>query len=149
MYKAEDVVEYLRKNKAKGINQIAEEMSWSPKFKDKNREFMEKLEEEGKVIKVKGDKYSVPEKYGYILGKLEVIENRFGFVDVAGEESIFVPRSGFKGAVSGDLVFVNVFKESDSSRKKEGEVVKVVKRDKDIVGGGCVIVTGKDRKSVV
>ena len=47
MYRAEDVVEYLKKNKAKGINQIAEEMKWSPKFKDKNREFMEKLEEEG------------------------------------------------------------------------------------------------------
>ena len=50
MYREEEVIEYLRKNKPKGVNQIAEWFNWSPKMKDKNREFMEKMEEEGKGI---------------------------------------------------------------------------------------------------
>lgn len=134
MYREEDVIEYLKNNKPKGANQIAEWFQWSPKMKEKNREFLEKLEEEGKVIKVKGEKYSIPEKFGYILGKLDIVENRFGFVDTA-EEGIFIPKNKFKDAVSGDTVFITITKKGENSKKKEGEVVRVVKRESDTVIG--------------
>jgi ribonuclease R len=81
-------------------------------MKEKNREFLEKLEEEGKVIKVKGEKYSIPEKFGYILGKLDIVENRFGFVDTA-EEGIFIPKNKFRDAVSGDTVFITITKKGE------------------------------------
>lgn len=42
MYREEDVIEYLKNNKPKGANQIAEWFQWSPKMKEKNREFLEK-----------------------------------------------------------------------------------------------------------
>ena len=86
------------------------------------------------LIRVKGEKYTTPAKFGYIFGKLEVVQGRFAFVDT-NEESIFIPRSGFNGAVSGDSVFITITKKGDLNKKSEGEVAKVVKRDKELIVG--------------
>lgn len=129
-----EIVEYLENNKPKGANQIAEYFGWSSKNKEKNREYLKYLEEKGVIIRVKGEKYTTPAKFGYIFGKLEVVQGRFAFVDT-NEESIFIPRSGFNGAVSGDSVFITITKKGDLNKKSEGEVAKVVKRDKELIVG--------------
>lgn len=134
MYKEKEVVEYIENNKPKGANQIADYFGWSSKAKDKNRDYLKYLEERGAIIKVKGDKYTVPSKLGYVFGKFEAVQGRFAFVD-SENEGIFIPRSGFNGAISGDSVFVTITKKGDEQKKSEGEVAKIVKREKELIIG--------------
>ncbi len=130
----EFLISYLKGNKAMGASEISKILNWSPKFKKENRKLLEEWESEGYIMQVRGGRYTVPEKLGYACGRLEIVKNKFGFVDTA-EEGIFVPKSKFGGALSGDTVMVNIIKGGDSGKKKEGEVVRVIKREQDRVIG--------------
>ncbi len=134
MKKEEQILEYLRQNKPKGINEIVKYFHWSRKNKDENREYMNRLEESGKVIKIKGDKYTIPEKRGLYFGEFDMVRRNFGFVDTD-DGSIYIARRDFENAMSGDKVFVEIYGESESGKKREGKIVKVIKRGTDKVTG--------------
>lgn len=104
------------------------------KFKKENREIIEKWVSDGELIKNNRGKYNLPETQGYIKGVFSIIKDRFAFVDTE-DEGIFIPKSGFNGALDGDTVFVRLTAGMKGDRKKEGEVVRVISRDKDIVIG--------------
>ena len=89
---------------------------------------------DGELIKNNRGKYNLPETQGYIKGVFSIIKDRFAFVDTE-DEGIFIPKSGFNGALDGDTVFVRLTAGMKGDRKKEGEVVRVISRDKDIVIG--------------
>ena len=121
------------KKKGKGLSEIIEAMAWSKKHKKENRKFLDELVEEGLLGRNKGDRYCLLEEGGYLQGTLEVIKNKFAFVD--GQEfSVFVPRSKFESATHGDEVLVKITEDKEG-KKKEGEVVKVLKRSSNRVIG--------------
>lgn len=124
----EKLKEFL-KNKKKGeiLTDITKALGWSKKMKKQNRAMLEEWVNLGKLIKKKGNKYTLVEESGYVQGLLDVVKNRFAFVDTP-EFSVFIPRSKFNGAYNGDIVLVKVIDEGEENRKKEGEVVRVVER---------------------
>lgn len=132
----EKIKEIFRKNKGKGLKQeeIFKLMEWSPKFKKENRKILEQWLEDGELVKNNRGKYNLPENAGFVKGEMSIIKDRFAFVDTE-EEGIFIPRSGFNGALDGDTVFVKITSGDKEDKKKEGEVVKVIKREKDVVIG--------------
>lgn len=117
------------KNKKKGeiLTDITKALGWSKKMKKQNRAMLEEWVNLGKLVKKKGDKYTLVEESGYLQGVLDVVKNRFAFVD-GPEFSVFVPRSKFNGAFNGDTVLVKVVDDGEENKKKEGEVVTVLER---------------------
>ena len=134
MNKKEQLLDYLNSNKSKGYNEIVTALPWSKKLKKENQEFLEELVKDGDLVVTKGNRYTTPEKMGLVKGILDISKERFGFVDTDGE-SIFVHRRDFKDAVSGDTVLVKINDEGKKSRKREGEIVRVVKRAKNRILG--------------
>lgn len=131
----EKLREYLKdKKKGKLLTDITKSLGWSKKMKKQNRALLEEWVESGKLAKKKGDKYLLVEEAGYMEGVLEVVKNKFGFVD-GKEFSVFVPKSKFNGAFNGDEVFVKVTEEGAEGKRKEGEIVKVIKRNSNKVIG--------------
>lgn len=128
--------EIFRENKGKGLkfNEIITALGWSPKFKKMNREIIDTWVEEGEILKNNRGKYNLPENLGFVKGTLTIIKDRFAFVDTA-TEGIFVPKSRFNGALNGDIVLVKILENNKGDKKKEGEVVKILKREKDTVIG--------------
>ena len=53
----------------------------------------------------------------------------FGFVQIEGEDDIFVPERETKGALHGDSVLVEITSSGEKGKKQEGKIVKIVKRD--------------------
>ena len=51
----------------------------------------------------------------------------FGFVQVEGEEDIFVPERDTKGALHKDTVQVEVLGSLEAGKRREGKIVKIVK----------------------
>ena len=99
--------------------------------KEQRRELQQVLDElvcDGKIeVSAKG-KYSKAEGK-YLTGIFTAHQRGFGFVTVPGEdEDIFIPEAQVNGAMHLDTVQVAVTKGASSEKRREGSVVKILKR---------------------
>lgn len=129
----ENLKKILKNSKAMSLDEITKALNWSPKFKKENREILNSWVENGELIKNKKNKYNLPENLGFIRGTFSIIKGKFAFVDTD-KESYFIPRSNFGTALDGDTVLIEITSINDFG-KKEGSVVKVISREKNIVIG--------------
>jgi len=134
--KEDMILEALHKlNKPLKAREIAKFLGIPPEDRELLREKLKEMAKEGKLVKLKGAKYALPEKLNLMVGKLCVYRNGFGFVDpLNGGKGVFVPGRNMAGAMNGDIVAVQIVKETKDG-KKEGKIVSVVDRAvKKIVG---------------
>lgn len=124
----------LEGNKAMSLDEITKLLGWSPKYKKENRAMLDKWVEDGELMTNSKGKFNTPESFGFVKGVFSIIKGKFAFVDTP-TEGIFIPRSAFNTALDGDTVLIKVIKGKKDESKKEGEVVKVLKREKDTVIG--------------
>ncbi|MEA1975607.1 MAG: ribonuclease R [Bacillota bacterium] len=91
---------------------------------------LDKLVEDGKLFSSKKRKYGLPEFFGVITGRLEIARKGFGFVitDNKEETDIFIPRSYLNGGMHDDIVAVKLMSGSKEDKKKEGKIVKIIKK---------------------
>ncbi len=109
------------------------------------------LEEEFKILKIKGDKYKISKKK-YIEGVYRKNQKGFGFVKPISEntenrnnkeevEEIYISKKDSLNALNGDIVIVQPDKEikmfgnNKEKKRLEGKVVKILKHEKDEVVG--------------
>ncbi|GKX29153.1 ribonuclease R [Vallitalea longa] len=99
-------------------------------------EVLQELIASGKLIKTKRGKYARPEAVNMIVGKFIAHAKGFGFVEIEGEEQdIFIPASYVNGAFNNDMVAVKLIKRDARGKRKEGEIIKIIKRnDSDVIG---------------
>lgn len=90
------------------------------KFISKNKKYIKKAEKH--VAEVKNGIFS-----GTTRG--------FGFVQIEGEDDVFVPEKDTKGALHGDSVEVEILSSGEKGKRREGKIVKIVKRDAVFVVG--------------
>ncbi|MCD7980427.1 MAG: ribonuclease R, partial [Fusobacterium sp.] len=109
-------------------------LGWSLKNKKENREILEKWIEDGDLMRNNRGKYNIPENLGFVKGTFSIIKDRFAFVDTA-DEGIFIPKPHFNSALDGDTVLVKITSGLNGDKKKEGEVVKVISRERDTIVG--------------
>ncbi|MDO4963737.1 MAG: ribonuclease R [bacterium] len=87
---------------------------------------LETLENENKIYKTKKDKYMLFDKSNLKIGKLLGTKKGYAFVDIEGDEDVFVSQNNLNGAIDSDTVVVEVT--SKKGLKLEGRIVKVVER---------------------
>nr|WP_307774810.1 ribonuclease R [uncultured Cetobacterium sp.] len=129
----EKLKKVLGGEKSLSLDELTKAMGWSPKFKKENRSLLDQWIENGDLMKNKRNKYNLPENLGFIKGKFSNIKGKFAFVDTD-TEGYFIPRSQFGTALDGDTVLIKVTS-PEGKGKKEGEVVKVISREKNTVIG--------------
>ena len=89
-------------------------------------EELDRLEKEYKIYKTKKDKYMLFDNSNLKLGKLLGTKKGFAFVDIDGDEDVFIPQDNLNGAINNDEVIVEIT--SKKGLKLEGRIVKVVER---------------------
>jgi len=71
-----------------------------------------------------------------IEGIFRATESKFGFVEVENmKEDIFIPIKFVNGALDGDAVSVEIYKNAEKNRRAEGKINKIIKREKVRVVG--------------
>lgn len=130
----EKLKQLMDKGKGLKLDEITKLLGWSLKNKKENREILDKWIEDGDLMKNNRGKYNIPENLGFIKGTFSIIKNRFAFVDTA-DEGIFIPKPHFNSALDGDTVLVKITAGLNGDKKKEGEVVKVISRERDTIVG--------------
>lgn len=94
-----------------------------------------KLIDEGKILTTKKGKVMVPEKLNIVLGTFISNAKGFGFVVLEDKfkDDIFVPASSTNGAMHRDKVWCKIV--SDSGRRQEGEIIKVIEHGMNHIVG--------------
>ena len=134
MRELKDLKEILE-HRSLTYNEIVSSLGWSKKNRKKNKQILEEWIDRGEILLIKSGKYTLPEKEGYVRGDISITTGKFGFLDLEGENSIFIPGPYLKGAMNGDTVLVRILKEAKSGKSREGEVYKIVERSKNVVIG--------------
>ena len=115
--------------------EIAKGMSVAPRnFRD-FRVLLQSMLEQGRLYRVKGQRYSVPEKINLVAGRMAVTQKGDGFVapDKGGQD-IFVPGLSLDSAMDGDQVVVRI-EGRPRGRSPVGRVIKVLDRAHETVVG--------------
>ena len=99
------------------------------------REFLRDLAEEGKILRIRGNRYGLPVKMNLVVGRVRCHPDGYGFVipEKEGEEDIFISPRNLGEAMHGDRVVARV--ESVRKKGKEGRVIRVLERNlRKVVG---------------
>ena len=135
----EIIIEFMKQPKYKPM--LKEEIAVAFKIDRKDqREFfksLESMEKEGIILKARNERYGLLNSEYMAIGVLEGNEKGFGFViskDRPGED-VFISAENMNGAMHGDKVVVNILKRRETSRKQEGEIIRILERANETVIG--------------
>lgn len=86
------------------------------------------LVDEGKLVKLKGNRYRIAAETAHIAGRLSTHRDGYGFVTPeGGGEDIFIPARYLRESLHGDRVEVSIAAVGRSG-KREGRIVKTLER---------------------
>ena len=98
---------------------------------------MEELVNEYVVYLTKKGKYLLLKNCpGIKIGRLSLNKKGFGFIILDKEDDLYVSEDNINDAIDGDIVMVEVF---TSGVRKEGKVLRVVKRELDNLVGEVIV----------
>ncbi len=121
------------------------------------KNMLEDMNEDGEVVRLKGNSYSLPGKMKTIRGRISIHRDGYGFVTPDdGGEDIFIPSKFLKGAMHGDLVEASSAPSRMGGNKRDGRVLAVVERTTSRVVGryeetrrGAIVIPDDQRLNLV
>ncbi|RJE82839.1 ribonuclease R [Paenibacillus sp. 1011MAR3C5] len=93
-------------------------------------QLLNKLEEEGKILRTRNERYGIPERMNLLRGKLQAHAKGFAFLlpDEKDHPDVYIHANDLKSAMNGDIVLVRITSKSEGGGRMEGEVVRIVQR---------------------
>ena len=137
----EQILSLLKKapEQLMSFRQLIRDLDLDDSERHEIRQILHEMVKSGNVIKLKGNRFSLPEERSVISGKLSAHRDGYGFVTpdkkASGfEGDVFIPARFIGDAMQGDAVLVSVEKVKDDGRA-EGRILKVLeRRNATIVG---------------
>ena len=129
------IIELLTKtDKALSVNEINDALGLSSVEELKELlKVLNKLEDELKIYRTKKNNYLLFTNSHLKIGTMIANKKGYGFVDIEGDEDVFIPPTNMNGAIHGDKVIVEIT--SPKGIDLEGRILKIVDRKfKQMVG---------------
>ncbi|MGO8989632.1 MAG: ribonuclease R [bacterium] len=110
------------------LREILRRLSLQKEQRQKAGGLLRDLAEEGRVVRIRGNRYGLPSKMNLIVGRIKTHPDGYGFVipEAEGEEDIFISPRNLKEAMHGDRVVARV--ESIRKKGKEGSIIRILER---------------------
>lgn len=99
-------------------------------------ETLDNLEKSLKVVRTKKNRYMAYQNNNLKVGRMIANKKGFGFVDIEGDEDVYIARENMNGAIHGDKVIVEIT--SGKNIDLEGRIVRVVDRNLNNVVGEII-----------
>ena len=121
-------------DKALSVNEINDALGFSSVEELKELlKVLNKLEDELKIYRTKKNNYLLFTNSHLKIGTMIANKKGYGFVDIEGDEDVFIPPTNMNGAIHGDKVIVEIT--SPKGIDLEGRILKIVDRKfKQMVG---------------
>lgn len=119
------------------LNELLSELQIEPSMKKDLLKVLNELENEGKIIFTRAERYGIPEKMNLVIGTLEGNQKGFAFLrpDDKDIKDIFISPVDTNGAMHGDRVIVRPAKPTEDSKSPEGKVIRIIERANTFVIG--------------
>jgi ribonuclease R len=99
------------------------------------RDVLGRMESRGSIYRVKGQRYSLPEKINLKVGTLSIARSEDGFViPDDGSQDVWIPSTLLDSAMNGDRVVARI-ESKGRGRNPEGRIIKVLSRAHPTVVG--------------
>lgn len=135
-----EILQYFHKSDAKPltVHELEEvfAMHEADDFK-KLVKTLNALEDAGKLVRTRKNRYGLPEKMNLFRGTIEMNKKGFAFLlpEEEKQDDIYIHSSDLNSAMNGDTVLVRLEKGASSRHRSEGVVIRIVKRaNSQIVG---------------
>lgn len=118
------------------LNELIEVLAVPKKGRKAFISLLEEMLEGGLIVKIRGDRYGLPEKMNLVTGVLQGHSDGYGFVisDVKGEPDVYIPRRSMTGAMHNDRVVARI-ETAKKGERLEGRIIRILERfHKKIVG---------------
>ena len=115
--------------------QIANILNIKKEERDILSSILNELEIEGTIYIDDSKRYIPFFKTNFIRGIYQAKSERFGFVTQEYDDDIYIESKFNLGAMNGDLVLAKITKESTAGKSKEGEIIKILKRNTSKIVG--------------
>ena len=128
-FSAEELLQMMQEeDRPLPLREILQRLGLQDEQRRKAREYLRDLADEGKVVRIRGNRYGLPSKMNLIVGRVKAHPDGYGFVipEAEGEEDIFVSPRNLKEAMHGDRVVARI--ESIRKKGKEGSVIRILER---------------------
>jgi ribonuclease R len=134
------IIEFMRNEAYRPLSaeDLAEEMDLKAKEVTEFFSALDELTEAASVIKTRYEKYGLPDKMNLVVGRLTIHSKGFGFLlpENPDEEDVFIAPDALMSAMHNDRVVARLHnKRSSADRRREGEVIRIVKRANSKVVG--------------
>ena len=101
---------------------------------------LREMEREGKLVRVKEDRYALPREVDLVIGHLEVNPRGFGFVrpESDGGDDIYISPEDLSTAFHGDRVAVRIVRprtKRSGPTGRAGQVVRILERGRESIVG--------------
>ncbi|NLX70106.1 MAG: ribonuclease R [Clostridiales bacterium] len=136
----EKVLEVLNENNQPPlyIEQLMDIIGISPGEKGVFQSILDEMIKDGHIVQTKKKKYAIPERLGYIIGRIQGNPRGFAFLipDDRGQEDIYISAENMNGAMHNDRVIARLLPHGTRGYpSSEGEVYKILERaNKTLVG---------------
>ena len=108
--------------------ELARELGVGSAEYDALKAILAELEHTGRVYRVKGGRYALPEKINLVVGRLSLTRSGDGFViPEEGEQDLYVPFGDLASAMDGDEVVARI-EARPRGRNPVGRIIKVLER---------------------
>ncbi|NWF94354.1 MAG: ribonuclease R [Syntrophaceae bacterium] len=110
------------------LKEILRSLGLEKNLRQRVRALLRDLVKEGKVVRIRGNRYGLPVKMNLVVGRVKCHPDGYGFVipEAEGEEDIFIGPRNLREAMHGDRVVARV--ESVRRKGKEGRVIRIIER---------------------
>ncbi len=131
-YLFEDILDFLKHNGGKTFNykQLGAAMEINDELGRQNlTEALEALKNEGMVLEAERGKFQIKETRDYVTGTIDFTSQGTAFVTYSPEQpDIYIPARKTATALQGDMVKVVLTPRRGKGKRREGEVLAVLKR---------------------
>ncbi|WP_173275151.1 ribonuclease R [Paenibacillus sp. NEAU-GSW1] len=133
MMQEQELLDFMRETAYKPMTYQELEQHFGIEDANDFKQFLKllnQLEEDGKVIRTRNERYGVPERMNLLRGKVQAHAKGFAFLlpDDKDHPDVYIHANDQKSAMNGDIVLVRITSQSEGGGRLEGEVVRIVQR---------------------
>lgn len=151
------IIEFFKKREGAAHFASLEREFGGRHVKRELKNMLDDMAEDGELIRLKGNSYTLPGKTKTTRGRISVHRDGYGFVTPdAGGEDIFIPEKFQNGALHGDLVEASSSLSRMGGNKLDGRVLTVLERATTRVVGryeetrrGAIVIPEDQRLNLV
>jgi ribonuclease R len=133
-----DILEFLQRQARHPLTarEILGHFSLSRPQRQAAMRLLKSLVEEGTLVHIKGDRYSLPRQINLVTGTVSAHRDGYGFVSPASGEGgdVFIPARFMREVMNGDRVVARV-EQGIRSGRPEGRIIRVLERAHQTVVG--------------